>query len=128
MAVLMGIVGGLGLAGTMGINVTERTREIGVMRAVGATNRALLLTVITEGLLLSVLSWIIGLAASFPLSRWFSQAVGNAFIDTPLGYQYSTRGAIMWLVLLLAIAGLASFVPARRASRLTVRDVLAYEG
>jgi putative ABC transport system permease protein len=128
MSVLMGIVGGLGLAGTMGINVTERTREIGVMRAVGARNRTVLLTVMGEGVLLALLSWIIGLAASFPLSGWFSGALGKAFIYTPLAYRYSVSGALLWLAILLAVAVLASYLPARRAARLTVRDVLSYDG
>ncbi len=62
MAVLLAVVGALGLAGSMSINVLERTREIGVMRAVGATGRAVRGIVIGEGALIGVLSWIIGVA------------------------------------------------------------------
>jgi putative ABC transport system permease protein len=127
MAALLTIVGGLGLAGTMGLNVLERTREIGVMRAVGASNGAVMQIVISEGILIGLISWIIGIILAIPASLMMGNAVGTGFLREPLQYTYSVNGAIIWLLVVILLATLASFFPARRAVRMTVRDVLAYE-
>ena len=127
MAVLLAVVGGLGLMGTMSINVIERTREIGVMRAIGASNRSVLQIFMVEGLLIGALSWLIGSVVAIPLSKLMSDMVGQAFLRAPLSYVFSITGMLIWLGLVLFLAGLASFIPAWNASRLTVRDVLAYE-
>jgi putative ABC transport system permease protein len=127
MALLLALVGGLGLMGTMTISVLERTREVGIMRAVGASHGDVLKIVTVEGLLVGVVSWAIGALAALPISPPLSQAVGAAFLNAPLAYTFSTGGAALWLVGMLAIAGLASVVPAWNASRLRVRDGVAYE-
>lgn len=127
MAVLLAIVGGLGLMGTMSINVLERTREIGVMRAIGASDGAILQIFLVEGILIGLLSWVFGATLALPLSKGLSDAVGNGFLKSPLTFTFSVSGAFMWLGLVAVLAGIASFLPARRASRLSVREVLAYE-
>jgi putative ABC transport system permease protein len=127
MATLLGVVGGLGLMGTMSLNVLERTREIGVMRAIGASNGAVRQVFVVEGVLIGVLSWLIGSFLALPMSRILSDQVGILFIQTPLSYVFSLFGVALWLAIVVGIATLASILPARSASRLTVRDVLAYE-
>jgi putative ABC transport system permease protein len=127
MAVLIAVVGGLGLMGTMSINVMERTREIGVMRAVGASDRSILRIILVEGVFVGVVSWLLGALVAFPVGKLLSDAVGNAFLENPLTYVFATNGAIGWLVAMLLIAALASYLPARTASRLSVRQTLAYE-
>lgn len=127
MAILIAIVGGLGLMGTMSINVIERTREIGVMRAVGASDGSVLKIFMVEGLFIGVLSWLVGAILALPIGKLLSDAVGIAFTDFPLNYTFSTNGTLLWLAVVLILAALASFLPARSASRLTVREVLAYE-
>ena len=127
MAILIAIVGGLGLTGTMSINVLERSREIGVMRAIGASDSSVLTIFLVEGLLIGFLSWLVGGIISYPISRLLSDIVGIAFIDAPLKYTFSTNGAFQWLALVLLLAALSSLWPSWRATRLTVRDVLAYE-
>lgn len=127
MAVLIAVVGGLGLMGTMSINVLERTREIGVMRAVGASDGSVLKIFIVEGLFIGVLSWLLGAILALPISKLLSDAVGVAFLDAPLSYTFSTNGALLWLGVVLILAAIASLLPAWNASRLTVREVLAYE-
>jgi putative ABC transport system permease protein len=127
MAILIAIVGGLGLMGTMSINVLERTREIGVMRAVGASDGSVVKVFMVEGLFIGVLSWLIGAFLALPISKLLSDAVGVALTDAPLSYTFSTQGAFLWLGIVLILAAMASFLPARNASRLTVREVLAYE-
>jgi putative ABC transport system permease protein len=127
MAVLLGVVGGLGLTGTMTINVVERSREIGVLRAVGASDRSVLLIFLAEGILIGALSWALGVLVSLPVSKVLSDALGNVFVDRPLSWAYSVEGMIVWAVIVLVLAAVASLLPSWRASRLAVREILAYE-
>jgi len=127
MAILLAVVGAIGLMGTMSLNVLERTREIGVMRAIGASDGAILKVVIVEGVLIGLLSWLLGTIMALPLSQLLSDAVGASIFQTPLSYTFSLEGVELWLGTVLVLATLASFWPARNASRVTVRDVLAYE-
>ncbi|MFQ5575491.1 MAG: ABC transporter permease [Anaerolineae bacterium] len=127
MAVLLAAVGGLGLMGTMSLNVLERTREIGVMRAIGAADETVLQIVIVEGVIIGLLSWLLGTVLALPLGKLLSDAVGAQFLRFPLSYTFSMRGMVIWLALVVLLAALASYLPAQHASRLTVREVLAYE-
>ena len=76
---------------------------------------------------IGLISWGIGAILSLPLSRAMGLQIGRALFQMPLAYQFSTFGLGIWLALVIIIAALASFFPAWRASRLTVRAVLAYE-
>jgi putative ABC transport system permease protein len=127
MAALLAVVGGLGLTGTMSINVLERTREIGVMRAIGASDRSIRQIVIVEGIVIGMLSWVIGVALAWPISRVLADAVGQSFLRRSLDFEFSMLGVGLWLAVVLVVATAASLFPAWRASRLTVREVLAYE-
>jgi putative ABC transport system permease protein len=127
MAALLAVVGGLGLTGTMSINVLERTREIGVMRAIGASDRSIRQIVIVEGIVIGLLSWVIGVALAWPISRLLADAVGQSFLRRSLDFEFSLLGVGLWLAVVLIVATAASLFPAWRASRLTVREVLAYE-
>ncbi len=127
MAILIALVGLLGLTGMMSINVMERTREIGVLRAVGASNKAVLGMVVVEGVTVGLLSWLMALAVSFPLSAAMETGVGMAMFQRAFPYQIGWQGAAIWLAGALALSALASLLPASRAVRWTVRDVLAYE-
>ena len=127
MAILTAIVGGLGLMGTMSINTLERTREIGVMRAIGASNMDIQMIVLVEGLTIGLISWAVSLLISIPITSILTYGVGVAIFKAPLGFTFGIDGIVTWLFGTLLIAALASALPARRASRLTVRDTLAYE-
>ncbi|MDM8532103.1 FtsX-like permease family protein [Anaerolineales bacterium HSG25] len=128
MAVLLAVVGGLGLMGTMSINVLERTREVGVIRAIGASDFAVLQIVLIEGVLIGIISWLISVLIALPISKLISDVIGRQFLGAELAYAFSISGALLWLVLVIVLASIASFLPAWSASRLTVREVLAYEG
>jgi putative ABC transport system permease protein len=127
MAILFAVVGGLGLMGTMSINVLERTREIGVMRAIGAPTRSVVQVFIVESVAIGVISWLFGTLLALPLSKIMSDAVGIPLMGTPITFQFSMPGVGLWLVVVVLLSVLASSIPARNASRLTVREVLAYE-
>ncbi|MEM7127457.1 MAG: ABC transporter permease [Chloroflexota bacterium] len=127
MGVLIASVGALGLMGTMSTNVLERTREIGVMRAVGASNRSVRRIVIIEGVIIGMISWVIGAILAFPAGLGLSNAVGQALFSTSLPYTFSSTGVIVWLFIVAILATVASVLPAWNASRLTVREVLSYE-
>ncbi len=127
MAIMLALVGGLGLMGTMSINVLERTREIGVLRTIGAPNRGVAQVFILEGIGIGLMSWFLGSLLAIPMSQMLSEAVGKAVLGVPLTYSYSMFGLWLWLIIVILLSALASFMPARNASRLTVREVLAYE-
>jgi putative ABC transport system permease protein len=126
MSALLALVGGLGLAGTMSINVIERTREIGVMRAVGAGNGQVRAIVIFEGVLIGVISWLIAAVLSLPFSIGITALLGNA-LELQLINAFSVEGLFGWLAAVVVIATVASVLPAMGASKLTVREVLAYQ-
>ena len=127
MALLIALVGGLGMTSTMSINVFERTREIGVMRAIGASSGAIMRLVLVEGMLIGVISWILGAILAYPIAKILGYAVGVSMLKSPLKFVFALDGLLVWLALMLVISVLASALPARNATRLTVREVLAYE-
>lgn len=127
MASLIAVVGGLGLMGTMSINVLERTREIGVMRAIGASNWDIQAIVLTEGMVIGILSWAISILIAIPITNVLCYGVGVAILTAPMPVVFGTSGIFAWLIFTIVLGSLASALPARRASRLTVRDTLAYE-
>jgi putative ABC transport system permease protein len=113
--------------GIMSINVLERTREIGVMRAIGASNLDIQTIVIVEGMVIGILSWAISIFVSVPITNVLCYGVGMAIMTAPMPVVYGVSGVIAWLIFTIVLGTLASALPARRASRLTVRDTLAYE-
>ncbi len=127
MAVLTAIVGSMGLTGTMGMNVLERTREIGIMRAIGADDRAVMRTVIAEGLVIGMISFGLAIILSIPFTYGLSTIVSLAIFQTPITVVFTYLGYAIWLALVLLLSTVASILPARNAARLTIREVLAYE-
>jgi putative ABC transport system permease protein len=127
MGILIAAVGALGLAGTMSTNVLERTREIGVMRAIGASDGSVLQIVMVEGVFIGLISWLLGALLAFPVGLLLANTVGVVLFQSALPYIFSANGVITWLGIVVVLAAFASFLPAWNASRLTVREVLAYQ-
>ena len=123
---LIGAVGSIGLSGTLSINVLERRREIGVLRAVGASSADVAAVFMGEGLLLGLLSWLGAIPLSAVAGGAFVDVLGAA-IDFPAVYHYASDGVWLWLAIVVALALLASWLPARRATQVSVRESLAYE-
>ena len=126
MAVIIGSVGSIALSGALSLSVLERRREIGVMRAIGASSWIIIRLFIGEGLLLGWLSWLIALPFSLWAGRLMLQAMGTAF-DLDLVYNYTPMGALYWFVIITILSVLASWFPARGATRISVRESLAYQ-
>jgi putative ABC transport system permease protein len=127
MATLIAAIGGLGLMSTMSINVLERTREIGVLRAIGASNWDIQSIVMVEGMVIGLISWAISLLLSIPMTGLMASGVGRIVFGAPLQTIYGLTGIFTWLIGILAVGVIASALPARSASRLTVKATLAYE-
>jgi putative ABC transport system permease protein len=124
---LMALVGALGLAGTMSLNVIERTREIGIMRAIGAGTTSILLIVVVEGVIIGLISFVIGSLLSVPAGVGLATALGQAFFGDPLTYTFNLQSILYWLGLSMVVAAGASVYPAMQASRINVREAMAYE-
>jgi putative ABC transport system permease protein len=105
----------------------ERTREIGVMRSIGAVDLSIFQLVIVEGMVIGTISWALGAVFSVPISTGLNYILGVALLNVPLDYTFSMQGLITWLVIVIILSALSSILPARNAVRLTVRDILAYE-
>jgi putative ABC transport system permease protein len=127
MALLTALVGSMGLTGTMGMNVLERTREIGVMRSIGAVDSEIMRTVIVEGVIIGGISWILGTLLSFPITYLLSSIISAAIFKSQIAVHFTYQGFGLWLLVVLVLSAVASILPARNAARLTIREVLAYE-
>ncbi len=127
MAVLTALVGSIGLTGTMSMNVMERTREIGVLRSIGAYDLFVMRLVIVEGAIIGLISYVLAALLSFPITRVLSNVISLAIFNAPARASFTATGFLIWMGLVLVLSVLASILPARNASRLTIREVLAYE-
>jgi putative ABC transport system permease protein len=126
LAVIVAVVGGIGLMGALSISVVERTREIGVMRAVGARSRTIMGMLVMEGVLQGFLSWGVAVPISFIIGRPFANQLGQTMLSIDLDYAYSAWGVLIWLGIIVTISTLASILPARNATLISVRESLAY--
>ena len=126
-ALFVAIVGSLGLMSATSLNVLERTREIGVMRSLGATSMTVLWLILSEGLALAVLSWLGAVVLALPISLVFGNIAGNIFLQIPLVLSYSVAGVFLWLGLVLLVAFVATAFPAVEATDQAVSAALAYE-
>jgi putative ABC transport system permease protein len=126
MAVLIGVVGSISLSGVLSLGVIERRREIGVLRAIGASTWDIGRLFVGEGLILGWLSWLISFPISLPAGRLMTEAL-SAALGTEIVYYYTPRGAVMWLLIITVLSTFASWIPARRATNISVRESLSYQ-
>jgi putative ABC transport system permease protein len=127
------LVSALGIANTMLMSVLERTREIGIMKAVGADNRHLQLIFLVEGALIGLVGAAVGLllawAASFPADSWVrSMVMRDIKIDLkgPI-FVLPPWIALTVLVFTILVTTLAALYPARHASRIDPVSALRHE-
>jgi putative ABC transport system permease protein len=127
MSLLVVLVGGLGLATTVSINTVERTKEIGILRSIGGKQATVTGIIVSEGIVIGILSWVISLLLSFPISRLISYRFGMIFFDAPLEFAVSINGYLIWFAIVIIFAALASYYPSKKATTMSLRDALAYE-
>jgi putative ABC transport system permease protein len=125
-AVAMGFIGGIGLASTMSTNILDRTREFGVLHAIGAPPKKVRRIVTAEGVFIAIASLLIAVVPTLGLTAVLAAGLGNLFFSAPLPYLISVPGIVIWSVLAVLGAVLATEAAASRASRVTVREALAY--
>jgi len=126
-AILVVLVGGLALALTLTLAVIQRTRELGILSAIGAAPRTLAFHVWIESVLIGLLSWAAAVILAVPVSAVLESVCGQMFFRMSLGFYLSPWAATIWLGLVVVLATVSSLAPARRAARLTIREALAYE-
>ena len=127
MSALIAGVGTLGLSMTMSLNVLERRREIGVLRAVGAERRTIVSMFIAEASVAAAIAWIVATTAAWPLSRSVGNLLVMKLFHTGLDFSFELRGAAIWLAVSVVISAIASFAPSWHATHRPVREALGYE-
>ncbi|MDI7277080.1 MAG: ABC transporter permease, partial [Anaerolineae bacterium] len=125
MVLLVGLIGAIGIVNTLGLSVLERRREVGVLRAIGATDRRLLAAFVGEGAAMGILGWLLGMALGYPLGRVFTRLMESVLFR--IDYVFSPALIAGSLLFTLALAALASFGPALAAARMPTHEALRYE-
>jgi putative ABC transport system permease protein len=125
-ALPLGVVGVIGLASTMSANILDRTREFGVMHAIGARPKAVRRIVVAEGVFLALTSLLVAVIPTLALTAVLGAGLGNLFFSAPLPYRISIPAIVIWTAIVILGAVLATEAAATRASRITVREALAY--
>jgi putative ABC transport system permease protein len=125
LGILIMIPAALGLLNTLTINVLERTREIGIVRAVGGSRTQVRRIVIAEALLLCLFGAAVGVLAGVMLSYGFTMAF--SLIGWELDYVFPVMGVIAAIVIAILLALFSSILPARNAARLDIIRALQYE-
>ena len=110
---------------TLAISVIERTREIGMLRAVGTTRRQVSRTILAEALLLAAFGTVFGLLAGLYLGYLLVRAMASA--GFPMLFIFPWAGVIAAAVIGLLFGALAAIIPARKAAGLEIVDALRYE-
>ena len=123
-ALLIALVGALGLLTTLSMSVYERQKEIGVMRSVGAGSSTVAAQFLTEGLVVGFIAWLIGLPLAYLIEIVLLGVTG---FDETFPASFPVLGAVIGFVGMMVITTIASLWPSLSAARKTVSDILRYQ-
>ncbi|MDH3225958.1 MAG: ABC transporter permease [Thermoleophilia bacterium] len=124
---ILAIVAAIGVAGTMTLGVIEQTREVGVIRTLGASGWAVTRLLLLQGLAIAAAGCVLGIALSFVVDFLLREVIGSSLLAASLPASLSWVGIAVWIPIALVIGALGATRPARVAAKLTIRDTLAYE-
>lgn len=122
---IVALVGAMGLFNSLAMSILERRREIGILRSMGATSRAIIQVFWIEGITISFLAWVVALGAGFVVAFGFVQLLGALLV--PLPFTLSPVYLLWMLAFMLGVASLASLGPAVGAGRVRIAQTLRYE-
>jgi putative ABC transport system permease protein len=114
----------IAMLNTLTISVIERTREIGMIRAVGGTRKQIRALIVAEALLLAAIGTAFGILGGMYLGYVFVTAIGVMF---PMGYYFPLSGILAAIAIGLLFGALAAIIPARQAAGMNVVEALRYE-
>ncbi|MCQ8181794.1 FtsX-like permease family protein [Methylomonas sp. SURF-1] len=126
LAVMLAAVGGIGLSGTLAIGVLQRSREIGVLRAIGAPSPTLSRLFMLEGLFHGILAWLVSVPLAYRAGAPLAKRLGETMLGLSLDYRFDIAAAGYWLGLILVLAAAASYFPARKAAKMAIQDCLSH--
>lgn len=124
-AIIVGVAGALGLANALTASVLERRREIGMLRAMGASGWRVGQVFWSEGLALGGIAWLAGAVVGLPLAYLFVRAFGQLVM--PLDFVIDPAAFVVMLVSVVVISTVATIAPSARAAQIRVAGMLRYE-
>jgi putative ABC transport system permease protein len=121
-------VGSLGLMTATSLNVLERKRELGVLRAIGASPFDIAQVVVGEGIFVTFVAWVLAVTASWAVAFAASALVPRLSIfSNGVDISLSAVGIVGWLLISTAVSVVSTIVPAISAARCSVREAISYE-
>ncbi len=127
MSSLVLLVGGIGMAITMSMNMVEKTKQIGVIKSIGGSKYWVYAIVLSEGAVIASISFVTAIILSYPLSQYISYKFGLIFFEAPLRFVTSPLSYIIWLLVIVVFTLIACIIPANTAVKMSVQDTLSYE-
>ena len=121
------VVGGIGIMNIMLVSVTERTREIGIRKALGARESAIMRQFVIEAATTSALGGVLGIALGFGLSAAATAIVANVMPDTPITVSPSMAAVLIAFGVSAGIGIAFGYLPAKKAAVLNPIDALRYD-
>lgn len=128
LAAAVAVVGVVGIAGALAASVVERTREIAVLRVLGARQGTILRLILVEGAVMGVIGWCGAVVLAVPLALVVGGVVGRMSFATPLPLVMPPDALALWLAIAVGGGLIGALMPARQAAAGNLRTGLAHAG